>query len=312
MNRLFVIAALLLSVGAVGTAHASWLSKITGIDVDLNRGRVSIAQPDVGAIPEMIRALPKDLGQAALNPNAPILATAIRFSRGQALNRGTEPIPRDIQEKLSPYFPPEILARVRWTTANGISLDGALKNWFDQEGAITYDDVIVFANDQHLQNVELWAHELTHVLQYAQLGVETFAFQYSIDWNGLESQARDNASQIFASYQATTEGQAQTWAYEGEVTAASEQPTWEAVNNAAKLTIPAEQCIWVDNQTNTTGNICPVAIRVSGVVMRRLFDGYTFTRACDEPTCLFQPKWSGPLLSPQGFVIIGVTAAYQQ
>ena len=62
-------------------ADASWLSKITGIHVDLNRGRVSIDKPDVGAIPQMLRNLPKDVGQAMLNPAGTALAAAIRSSR---------------------------------------------------------------------------------------------------------------------------------------------------------------------------------------------------------------------------------------
>jgi len=200
------VALLAVSAGA----NASWLSEITGVDIDLNRGTISVKPQNLGAIAPMIQNLPKDVGQAMINPAAPLVATAIRFSRGQALNRGVQPIPAAVRQELSPYFPPQILDKARWTTADGISLDGALKNWFNQEGAITYDEVIVFANPQLINNVELWAHELTHVLQYSQMGVETFAFQYSIDWNGLENQARSNASRVMASINSTRTGQARS------------------------------------------------------------------------------------------------------
>lgn len=292
-------------------ANASWLSEITGVDIDLNRGTISVKPPNLGAIPPMIQNLPKDVGQAMLNPAAPVVATAIRFSRGQALNRGVQPIPAAVRQELAPYFPPQILDKARWTTADGISLDGALKNWFNQEGAITYDEVIVFANSQLINDVELWAHELTHVLQYSQMGVETFAFQYTVDWNGLESQARSNASRVMASINSTRIGQAKSWGYEGQPVAVSNRVTWADVNRAAKLAIPPQQCIWINNQTNTTGNNCPVPIMVSGVVLRRLFDGYMFTFPCNEPTCLFAPGQAGPLLSPPGHLVVGVTAAYE-
>jgi len=92
-------------------AYASAFSDITGIDVDLNRGTISINTPRLDKIPEMINNLPKDVSQALLNPAAPALAAAIRFSRGQALNRGTSPIPPHIREQLKPYFPEHILKK---------------------------------------------------------------------------------------------------------------------------------------------------------------------------------------------------------
>lgn len=68
------------------------------------------------------------------------------------------------------------------------------------EGAITLGEVIAFSDGtQAQQDVEVWAHELTHVIQYEQLGIETFAFEYSYDFTDLENQARDNASRTMAS-----------------------------------------------------------------------------------------------------------------
>ena len=68
------------------------------------------------------------------------------------------------------------------------------------EGAITLGEVIAFSDGmQAQQDVEVWAHELTHVIQYEQLGIETFAFEYSSDFTVLEDQARDNASRTMAS-----------------------------------------------------------------------------------------------------------------
>jgi len=302
---------LCLLLAAPALCHASWLSEITGIDVDLNRGRVEVKAPNLSAIPQMIQNLPKDVGQAMLNPAAPALATAIRFSRGQALNRGTQGIPTEIRQALTPYFPPGILDKVRWTTADGVSIDGALKNWFNQEGAVTLDDVIVFSSAGLTSNVELWAHELTHVLQYSQLGVETFAFQYSVAFDGMEGQARQNASRIAASISASRSGQQRTWGYQGQLASESSKANWSQVNEAARDAINPAQCIWINNQTNTTGNVCPVPIRVAGIVLRRLYDGYTFTFPCNEPTCIFGPQQSGPLLSPPGHIVVGVTAAYR-
>lgn len=307
----FIITFMLCLISYSGVCQAGWLSEITGVHVDLNRGQVRIERPKLEAIPEMLKNLPKDVGQAMLNPTAPFLATAIRFSRGQALNRGTQPIPPNIKSELETYFPSQILNKVVWTTAAGISLDSALKNWFNQEGAITLDEVIVFSDVTQAQNdIELWAHELTHVLQYNQLGVDTFAFQYSMNWNQFENQAKDNSRQIMASIAATQQGGERSWGFVGNPSSASQRLTWAGVNSAAKQAINPNQCIWINNQNNTTGNSCPVSVTVTDAIVQRLSDGYTYTIPCDQPTCTYQPLQYGPLLSPPGHRIIGNNTAY--
>lgn len=311
MQRKLLSFALLLIISNFSFGQGSWLARITGVNVDLNRGSVTINPPDISAIPPMIQNLPKDVGQALLNPAAPILATAIRFSKGQAQNRGTQPLPQNIKQQLSKYFPSNILESTTWTTANGISIDGMLRNWLNQEGAVTFDNVICFSSSDLTNDLELWAHELTHVLQYDQMGVETFAFVYSINWNSLESQARDNASVIIKSINSANQGLSQNTNYYIAPNVGQSQLTWENVNREAKLAIPPTECIWVNNQNNTTGNKCPCSIRVTGVVMRRISDGFITTMPCNESTCLFPAGTSGPLISPYGFVITGVTAAYK-
>ena len=53
------------------------------------------------------------------------------------------------------------------------------------------------------EDVELWAHELTHVNQYEELGIEAFALGYVRDFSNIESEASRNASRIVASIGAT-------------------------------------------------------------------------------------------------------------
>src|SRR5688572_33231813 len=146
---------------------------------------LEIEPPDLTVIPEVIQNLPEDVREALLNATAPLLATAIRESRKQAIDRGVSPIPPHIRSTLQPYFPTAILDKARWTTAGGISLDGALAHWFNMEGAITLGEVIAFTDGMQAQDVEVWSHELTHVTQYEQLGIDTFAFEYSNDFTVL-------------------------------------------------------------------------------------------------------------------------------
>ncbi len=183
--------ALLLLLNIPATADASWLSDITGIDVNVPAGKISINTPRPQDIPQMIQHLPDDVRQA-LNPAGTALATAIRVSSAQA-NHGSQVIPSTIAAILAPYFPANILAKARWNTLqnSGIDIVGQLAMLNRDVAAITLDNVIVFrdANDAQT-NWKLWAHELVHVTQYENMGVEKFADVYSLSGgSGLENQA---------------------------------------------------------------------------------------------------------------------------
>jgi hypothetical protein len=197
---LMIIVGVACSALSADFTRASGLSRIMGIHLDLTEDTLEIEPPDLAVIPEVIQTLPEEAREVLLNATAPVLAAAIRESRQQAIDRGVSPIPPHIRSTLQPYFPTAILDKARWTTAGGISLDGALTNWFNMEGAITLGEVIAFSDGmQAQQDVEVWAHELTHVVQYEELGIETFAFEYSSDFTDLEDQARENASRTMAS-----------------------------------------------------------------------------------------------------------------
>ena len=293
-------------------ASASWLSKITGIDVDVNSGTVRVNPPDPGAIVPMLQHLPKDVAQVALNPYAPVLAEAIRASRAQAINRGVQPIPQQIRQVLAPYFPTAILDKVRWGMAGGISIDGALTNWFNQEGAITFDDVIVFSNGDNAQGAwDLWAHELTHVMQYQNMGIDTFAFNYMIGFSQMEQQARDNAAAVQTAVSRQQQNPQQPSGYNLSVSpqAFGQQLQWDQIQQQAVHVIDPRMCIWI--QGGMTGNSCPVTVAVAGIVIRSLFNGVEQVIPCNVPTCIYPPQAQGPLLSPPGWQVIGVTAAFQ-
>jgi tetratricopeptide (TPR) repeat protein len=186
------------------SAQASWLSKITGIDINIPAGTISFSAPQPGAIPDMLKNLPTDLLEA-LNPYGQKLAFLIREAQAQALN-GAQPIPPYIRGKLLNFFPAYILDKARWNVydANRFTLDSLILgsdcsdlhlpfNIDCKMGAITLDHTIVFRGAEQAQfNYVAWAHELVHVSQYDSLGVEGFAFIYaSPGAYSLEKQAYD-------------------------------------------------------------------------------------------------------------------------
>ena len=127
------------------------------------------------------------------------LAQTIRFSRGQSVRGRTYPLSDEMKALYAPYFPKATLDRVRWTLADRrLSLGSLLAGWYYREGAVTLDDVIVFSNMAAATHRGLVAHELTHVVQYEQLGLDDFARLYTINWQLIEEQARRNAGRITA------------------------------------------------------------------------------------------------------------------
>jgi hypothetical protein len=104
--------------------------------------------------------------------------TWIHLSKAAALAAGVSPIPPEIRAQLDHLYPASLLDKVRYKTGSGFL--GTLQ-WFRDEmggGAITLDNVIVFFDQSKEFNPKLWAHELEHVRQYNQLGVDGFAQAY--------------------------------------------------------------------------------------------------------------------------------------
>jgi hypothetical protein len=124
---------------------------------------------------------------------APVLATLIEDSREQAVAQGVEPIPEAIRAEIGDYVPAEILDRVRWCVACGgpFSLQ---HNTFllGSAPAITLDYVVVFqSGEDALGDPSLWVHELKHVMQYRDWGVDGFAVRYVDDYEAVESEAAE-------------------------------------------------------------------------------------------------------------------------
>lgn len=107
------------------------------------------------------------------------------------LAAGTQPIPDALREALAGYFDRALLEQVRYRVGdpNPTSLShGVLQN--PDINAITLIDVVIFRHAHEAeQDVALWAHELLHVQQYLELGVEGFAARYLSDPDSLERPA---------------------------------------------------------------------------------------------------------------------------
>lgn len=150
--------------------------------------------------PQAIEALQ----ERALVAAGQLLHNAILQSRHEAIRAGVRPLPTAIRVQLAGYFPDELLDRVRYRVGGGsdLSLQLNVIRYGDQ-AAITLGDVVVFAREGDAQaNAALWAHELWHVRQSQEWGLEAFAQRYAHDYRAVELEAETAAARYAAWAQA--------------------------------------------------------------------------------------------------------------
>jgi hypothetical protein len=135
-----------------------------------------------------------------LERGSSLLAELIQSGREVAIANGVRPIPPQIHRALLGYFPDALLRKVRFAGghADQITVPG-LTMTYGHIDAVTLVDVILFRDDNAARSdAKLWAHELTHVMQYERWGVEGFAMRYLQDANTVEQEARANADRFVA------------------------------------------------------------------------------------------------------------------
>jgi hypothetical protein len=133
---------------------------------------------------------PPALSPLVVDSLAPLLAMLIAAERDNAKALGVEPMPPAIRAALAGYVPDETLDRVRWRQGGTqLSLPQNVIRFGDVP-AMTLDDVVVFQERRAaLEDPKLWAHELSHVMQFARWGISGFATRYLRDYQAVEDEA---------------------------------------------------------------------------------------------------------------------------
>jgi hypothetical protein len=129
---------------------------------------------------------------------AGVLAHLLESARAQAIADGVKPVPSRIYRGLLGYFPPIVLQHVRYATGQtgGLTLP-ALAFTYGDATAMTLGEVVLFRDERAAEtDLKLWAHELTHVMQYQRWGLDGFAAHYVQDTDAVEREANDNADRF--------------------------------------------------------------------------------------------------------------------
>jgi hypothetical protein len=143
-----------------------------------------ICLPDVG---QLLGLPPEGIYQIA----APALAMWLTLARAEAATADTQPIPPHIREQLLRWYDPSVLDAARYKVSDNGQFSAATAMLQNPDvGAVTLIDIILFRDAQTAeQNVALWAHELKHVQQFQEWGVQGFAQRYTQDFNAVEAPA---------------------------------------------------------------------------------------------------------------------------
>jgi hypothetical protein len=128
------------------------------------------------------------------------LAGLIDSARQQAIADGVRPVPPSVYRGLLGYFPAALLQRCRFATGSSRALTlPALAFSYVDAAALTLGDIVLFKSERLSEtNLKIWAHELTHVMQYQRWGVDGFAERYVRDSAAIEQEATDNANRFAA------------------------------------------------------------------------------------------------------------------
>ena len=128
------------------------------------------------------------------------LGGLIDDARQQAIADGVRPVPPGIYRALLGYFPAALLRKCRFATGTSRALTlPALAFSYGDATAVTVGDVVLFRNERIAEtDLKLWAHELTHVMQYQRWGTQGFAEHYVRDSAAVEQEAIDNADRFAA------------------------------------------------------------------------------------------------------------------
>lgn len=126
------------------------------------------------------------------------LASLIDDARQQAIADGVRPIPTAVYRSLLGYFPAALLQKTRFAAGNARTLTlPALDFSYGDATAVALGDVVLFKSERVAEeDLSVWAHELTHVMQYQRWGGEGFADRYVRDGAGLEQEAVENADRF--------------------------------------------------------------------------------------------------------------------
>ncbi|MGH8007522.1 MAG: eCIS core domain-containing protein [Candidatus Binatia bacterium] len=287
---------------------------MTGINIDVAGGKVEVNLPTPQEIPRRIehavRTFPNAIEgvvRGALNPAGEVLATAIRHAQGQA-RHGSQSVPSRIRDVLAGIIPEDLLNEARWNSldANRIDLANLTMLHNNDVAAITVGHIIVFDRREYAEtNWKLCAHELYHVLQYRNMGIEAFAHTYILAANDIEKPAYEFADMVAARVAQRQRGQEPNPIQLASVGAdAYPENFFPTIQQSVIRRAPATACLDIqdNNGLPTVKNVCSMPVWVRSFIEVERFTGQEYPGLCyPQPgiTCEISPGVLLPVYTPR-------------
>lgn len=197
------------TMGAPYTAIARITRNLDGDGMMLLRGYVAGQLLQINIVPYVLKRLgnlgatPDEIVTAiATTPLEVLLASALEASV-QALEPDSKPLPSIIRKAMAPYFSSELLKTAKYRTqAFGITLPEAINGFQAFMGehsfAVTTGHIIHFSVEPGTDETgtHWWAHELAHVQQFSNWGINGFAEKYVKNYSEVEAAAENRAVEI--------------------------------------------------------------------------------------------------------------------
>lgn len=163
----------------------------------MNMRRSLLLAPIAWALPARAQT---EIPPALVDYAGQALATLIDTARRRAIADGVQPLPAGIYRSLLGFFPAGLLQKVRFGIGGIEPLDlPALTFSYGDAIAMTLGEIVLFKSEHQAEtDTKVWAHEMTHVMQYQRWGVEGFADRYVRDSAAVEREAVDNAKRFVA------------------------------------------------------------------------------------------------------------------
>lgn len=179
-----------------------------GEGAKLLRGAIAAELVQINVLPLIIQKLastgevkPED----ALKAPIEVLLAAFLQAAHDVLEPKAEPIPKLIKKLLKGHFDDDILNSAKYITSEfGLTLPeaiGGIQAFMGNHAfAVTVGNVIVFtiSPDASDAAVHWWAHEMQHVAQYQELGIDGFVRKYVSDYELLEDEADKKAAAVLS------------------------------------------------------------------------------------------------------------------
>lgn len=135
---------------------------------------------------KLVHQLTSELGVEVAGP---ILAGLIRAGIEDAERGELRPLPAHVRQAMARYYPADILDKVRWRSGYGSASLQAVSLQLGDRAAMVLDYIIVFEDGRDIEKLWLVAHELAHVVQYSEWGIDDFAKRYVRNYGGVEAAA---------------------------------------------------------------------------------------------------------------------------